>query len=54
MNFLEINPLPEKNEIEIPLRKVSTPINEKWYVYYNSIPEKLLSWGNLIKNNFKM
>ena len=54
VNFLEINKLSEQNEIKIPLIKVSTPRNERWYDYYNRIPEKLLFWGNSIKNKFTM
>lgn len=42
IDFLDIQPLPARDQIKMLIERQSNHINEKWYHYYSYIPENLL------------
>ncbi|NEN88245.1 MAG: hypothetical protein F6K48_04670 [Okeania sp. SIO3H1] len=53
IKFLEIEPLPELNDIKVSLHKQSNHINDRWEKYYNLIPENLLKNYSQLRSRLK-
>ncbi|MGK7933252.1 MAG: Stf0 family sulfotransferase [Microcystaceae cyanobacterium] len=49
LTFLEITPLPDENQIVVPVQKLSNEVNDLWYKYYSNTPDFLLKVAYFIK-----